>query len=172
MSLLWVHWGLCSHWLGNLLSFASPQGASGKELGATSDECCTFKHKHGERGRWNEAHLLLSSYKNRKRTDDKQTPCTRRVQQLVTQSANDPLETQFFPLSVFRHHPVFTILTLPSTSSASHFYWSKFIYFITFNLAYSKFLSICSTLKVFLVHFESVYHWFSPLYYPMIIWGL
>lgn len=170
MSVLLVHWGLCSHWLSNLLSFASPQGTSRKELGATSDECCPFKHKHGERGRWNEAYLLLSSYKNRNRTDDKQTLC--RVQQLVTQSPNNPLETQLFPLSVFWHHSVLTILTLPSTSSASHFYWSKFIYFITFHLAYSKFLSICSTLKVFLVHFESAYHWFSPLYYPMIIWGL
>lgn len=46
-----------------------------------------------------------------------------------------PTETHLCPLSVFWHHSVFTILAVPPTSCASHFYWSNCIYFIIFNLA-------------------------------------
>lgn len=92
MSVLLVHWVLYSHWPRNLLPSVSPQEISRKRLGATSDESCTFQHKHAETGVWQEAHLLLLSHTNRNGTNDKQTPCDWRFQQLVTQSLNSPLK--------------------------------------------------------------------------------
>lgn len=138
MSVLLVHWGLYSHWPSNLLPSASPQEISRKGLGATSDECCTFQHKHGERGVWKQAHILLLSYKNRNGTNDKQCPVTEDSNNWLH---NNPTTTHWSTsvssLCVLTSFSVYHV-SIPPTSCASHFYWSKCIYFITFNPAYKQ----------------------------------
>lgn len=126
------------------------QENSGKVLGATSYDCCNFKHKMWKGG----GRRPPSS------------SCPRIVEQIVSRGprAEDSSRWLHNPRTTYLMSAHIFVLSLPCLTiwlflllHIPHFYWSKCIYFITFNPAYSKFLST-STLKVFLVLLS--YHWF------------
>lgn len=128
------------------------QENSGKVLDATSYDCCNFEHKMWKGG-------------GRRPTS---SSCPRRTEvgQIMSRGPGDEDSSRWLhnPRTTYLMSAHIFVLSLPCLTiwlflllHIPHFYWSKCIYFITFNPAYSKFLST-STLKVFLVLLS--YHWF------------
>lgn len=130
---------------------ASPQDIFGKVLGATSHDCCNFKHKMWRGGG--------------RRPTSSSRPVRTEVGQILSKAAGLKIPADGYTIT---QHPIWYLRTTWSSLChcwpfwlflllhIPHFYWSTCISFIIFSLAYSKFLS------------RSTPSIFSPVILPLI----